>query len=336
MAKQMVRISGGAVAARVRKMQMASGDTAALARNCRTHHHPQLGHVERGDEQAAVGRDADAGDDQRALRGPAEVAVADHVGHGQPEEGGQPDDGVDLAALGRARGGTCRMKKRLPNSGRAGAGEAEDGHGHQLVVERADAQQPGHGRAQQDPGRLLLLGLQVHARGLEDVAALVGPLVRLAQREEGEADGDAGQGDEQAVAPVVGHGDDVAEDQDADRLRERVGQVVPAEDPAPALGRVGVGQVRVVHGVVDAEPDRGGQVEEGERPHVGRERHERCRRRQKISRATPATTLRLPRSAHRASGTAHSSCATWATKATAPERRRWTCGTSSAGCARSG
>ena len=35
MAKQMVRISGGAVAARVRKMQMASGDTAALARNCR-------------------------------------------------------------------------------------------------------------------------------------------------------------------------------------------------------------------------------------------------------------------------------------------------------------
>ena len=36
MAKQMVRISGGAVAASVRKMQMASGDTAALARNCST------------------------------------------------------------------------------------------------------------------------------------------------------------------------------------------------------------------------------------------------------------------------------------------------------------
>ena len=36
MAKQMVRISGGAVAARVRKMQMASGDTAALARNWST------------------------------------------------------------------------------------------------------------------------------------------------------------------------------------------------------------------------------------------------------------------------------------------------------------
>ncbi len=34
MAKQMVRISAGAVAARVRKMQMARGETAALARNC--------------------------------------------------------------------------------------------------------------------------------------------------------------------------------------------------------------------------------------------------------------------------------------------------------------
>ena len=33
MAKQIVRISGGAVAARVRKMQMASGETDALARN---------------------------------------------------------------------------------------------------------------------------------------------------------------------------------------------------------------------------------------------------------------------------------------------------------------
>ena len=35
MAKQMVRISGGAVAARVMKMQMASGETAALASVCR-------------------------------------------------------------------------------------------------------------------------------------------------------------------------------------------------------------------------------------------------------------------------------------------------------------
>ena len=80
MAKQMVRISGGAVAASVRKMQMASGDTAALARNCRVTHHPELGHVEREDEEAPVGRDADAGDDERPLRGAAEVAVAEDVG----------------------------------------------------------------------------------------------------------------------------------------------------------------------------------------------------------------------------------------------------------------
>ena len=38
----------------------------------------------------------------------------------------------------------------------------------------------------------------------------------------------------------------------------------------------------------------------------------------KINRATPATTLRLPRSAHRASGTAQRSWETCATKATAP------------------
>ena len=43
MAKQMVRISGGAVAASVRKMQMASGDTAALARNCRVTHSQSWG-----------------------------------------------------------------------------------------------------------------------------------------------------------------------------------------------------------------------------------------------------------------------------------------------------
>ena len=134
------------------------------------------------------------------------------------------------------------MKNRLPNSGRAGAGEAEDGHGHQLVVERADPQQPGDGRAEQDPWCLLLLGVQVHARRLEDVAALVGPLLGLAQREEREAERNAGQRDQQAVAPVVGDRHDVAEDQDPDRLRQRVRQVVPAEDPPPPLGRVGVGR----------------------------------------------------------------------------------------------
>src|SRR5215472_1087452 len=38
----------------------------------------------------------------------------------------------------------------------------------------------------------------------------------------------------------------------------------------------------------------------------------------KISNATPATTFLLPRSAQTASGTAHRSWDTWATKATAP------------------
>ena len=43
MAKQIVRISGGAVAARVRKMQMASGATAALASVCRATQAPREG-----------------------------------------------------------------------------------------------------------------------------------------------------------------------------------------------------------------------------------------------------------------------------------------------------
>ena len=38
----------------------------------------------------------------------------------------------------------------------------------------------------------------------------------------------------------------------------------------------------------------------------------------KMRSATAATTLRLPRSAHSARGTAHKSCDTWAMKATAP------------------
>ena len=42
-AKQMVRISGGAVAASVRKMQMASGETAAVERNCSVTHSQSWG-----------------------------------------------------------------------------------------------------------------------------------------------------------------------------------------------------------------------------------------------------------------------------------------------------
>ncbi len=44
---------------------------------------------------------------------------------------------------------------------------------------------------------------------------------------------------------------------------------------------------------------------------------------EKMSSATPATTLRLPRSAHRARGTAHSNWATAPTKVTAPSAASW-------------
>ena len=252
---------------------MASGCTAAVRQELQGHTQPELGHVEGQHEEPPVGGDADAGDDERPLRGAAEVAVAEHVGDGEPEEGGQADDGVDLAAR-------CRVEVELVDEEEvaeqrcAGAGEAQDGHGHQLVVQRADPQQPGDGGAEEHPGRLLLLGLQVHARRLEDVAALVGPLPGLVQREEGEADRDPDQRDQQPVAPVVGDRHDEGEDQDADRLRQRVRQVVPAEDPSARLGRVGVREVRVVHRVVHPGAHRGGEVEEGEPPDVGRDRHE--------------------------------------------------------------
>jgi hypothetical protein len=106
------------------------------------------------------------------------------------------------------------------------------------------------------------------------VAALVLALLRLAQGEEGEAERNAGQRHQQAIAPVVRDSHDVPEDQDPDRLRQRVRQVVPAEDAPARLGRVGVGEVRVVHRVVDSGPDGRRQVEEGEPPHVWRPRHQ--------------------------------------------------------------
>ncbi len=101
------------------------------------------------------------------------------------------------------------------------------------------------------------------------------PLSGSRQGEEREAERDADEGDEHPPPPVVSHRHDEAEDQDAHGLAERVGEVVPAEDPAPPLGRVGVRQVRVVHGVVDPVPHRGDEVEEGEGPDVGREPHQR-------------------------------------------------------------
>ena len=165
-------------------------------------------------------------------------------------------------------------EEQVAEQRRTGPCEAEDSHGHELEVERAHAQEPGHRRAEEDAWCLLLLAVQVHARGLEDVAALVGPLLGLAQREEGEAERNAEQRHQQAVAPVVRNGHHVAEDQDPDRLRQRVGQVVPTEDPAPRLGGVGVGQVRVVDRVVHPIPDGGDEVEEGEGPDVGGQAHQ--------------------------------------------------------------
>ena len=161
MAKQMVRISGGAVAASVRRMQWRAA-TPLLGQELQRHAHPQLRHVERQDEQSPVGGDGDAGDHEGALGGAAEEAVAEHVGEGEPQEGGQADDGVDLAA-------DCRVEvelvdeEQVPEQRCTGAGEAEDGHRHELVVQRAHPQQPGDGGTQEDPGRLLLLGVQVHA-----------------------------------------------------------------------------------------------------------------------------------------------------------------------------
>ena len=223
------------------------------------HDHPELWHVQRQDIETPVRRDADAGDDERPLRGLPEEAVAEHVGQREPQEGRQPDDRVHLAP----RGGIEMElvdEEQVAEQRRAGTSKAQDRDGDQLVVQRADAEQPGHGGAEQDPGRLLLLRLQVHARGLEDVTGLVGPLLGLAQREQREPEGDPHQSDEEAVAPVVRDRHDVPEDQDPDRLRQRVRQVVPAEDPAPPLGRVGVGQVRVVHRVVHAGAHRRREV----------------------------------------------------------------------------
>ncbi len=112
------------------------------------------------------------------------------------------------------------------------------------------------------------------------MALLVGALGRLVDGEEGEAEGNAGHRHEQSVAPVVGHRDDENEDEDADGLGQRIAQVVPAENTPPALGWILIGQVRVVHGVIDTRPDGCGQVKEGEGPYVGREGHQRSEHRE--------------------------------------------------------
>ena len=86
--------------------------------------------------------------------------------------------------------------------------------------------------------------------------------------------GETGQTEQQSITPVVGEGDHEAEEQQADGARQRIREVVPAEDPSPTFGRVRIGQVRVVHRVVDPEPDGGDQVEEHEPPDIRRETHQ--------------------------------------------------------------
>ena len=75
----------------------------------------------------------------------------------------------------------------------------EDGHRHELVVERPDPQQAGDGRAEQHLGGVLLLGLDVHAGGLQDVARLVGPLLGLPDEEDAQGHGHADEAQSQSA-----------------------------------------------------------------------------------------------------------------------------------------
>ena len=198
----MVRISGGAVAARVRKMQMASGEIAAVARNWTSHHHPQLGHVERGDEQDPVDGDADPGHDQRPLGCPPEHPVADHVGHGQSHERGQTDDRVDLAPLRRVEapppGEVEIAEERAP-----GAGEPQDGHRHQLEVDRADPEQPGTAEPSSTRGASPCWVWMSMPDAFRMWLDSFGPLSGSRSREQGQGDGHPGEGDQHSPPPTV-------------------------------------------------------------------------------------------------------------------------------------
>ena len=140
--------------------------------------------------------------------------------------------------------------------------------------------QAGHGRAQQDLGGVLLLGLDVHPRRLQDVTRLVGPLLGLADEEDPDRHGHPDDRQGQGPAPVVGRRRDIAHEQDPDGLGHGVVHVVPREDARSAVGGIGVGQIGVVDGVARAQADGGDQIEEDERPHVVHEGHERDRDRE--------------------------------------------------------
>ena len=157
----------------------------------------------------------------------------------------------------------------------ARSGESEYRYGDELVVERADAEQSGHGRPEQHPRGVRLLGGQVQTGCAQYVRRLVGSLGRLAQEHQADSQRQADSGEHERPTPVVGLLRDPADEQDPRGLCERVVQAAPREHTGPGMGRVCVSQIGVVDGVGRAVADSGDQVQEGEGPHVADEPHER-------------------------------------------------------------
>ena len=114
------------------------------------HHHPELGQVQRDREETAVQGDRQRGQLERGFRGTAEQPVADEVGDRQPEERGQADDGVDVAAVAHVLVPFALEVERAEERD-AGAREAEDRDRDELVVERPDAEQPQDRGAEEHP-----------------------------------------------------------------------------------------------------------------------------------------------------------------------------------------
>ena len=254
---------------------------------------------------------------QRLLRGAPEEPVAHQEGDRQPEERRQPDD---REHIGPVRDGEVPMALEVQRAEQrdARAGEAQDGHRHELVVERADPQEPGDGGAEQDLGGALLLALDVHAGGLEDVARLVGALLGLPDEEGRQRDGNPEERQRQAPAPVVGGGGDVADEEDPDGLARRGRSCCARRRCAPGRGW---GRRRPDRrcGRCRSTPGR------SRRSGRGRRTAKRCATSamigtvtEKMSRVMAATFFRLPRSANTATGIPQAIWATAATKITAP------------------
>ena len=209
----------------------------------------------------------------------------------------------------------------------AGSREPEYRDRDELVVERTDPQQPGYRRPEQypsEPGGLV--SGQVHSGGAEDVASTRSlPSPARGGTARASATGRPKAASTRRPAPVVGRLRQPADEKDPDGLRERVVQSAPREDPGTGARRVGVRQIRVVDRVGRPEADRGDHVQEGERPHVVDERHERHHHRVDTRGRPRRPTLRLPRSAATAWGSPHAIWATAATNVSAPSpaSSRW-------------